>query len=122
MKLRIQYGKLVGRPWQGDHKGAPLLWTGQASSFVGIVGAMACPRPGWGGRPAGVSIRLSSPDQPMEQLIGINVACPRPACVAPCAAKTISNKPAPYAAPFSLYGLTCNNLASHDVYSKRPNK
>jgi hypothetical protein len=34
---------------QGDHKGAPLLWTSLASRFVGIVGAMACPRPavGW---------------------------------------------------------------------------
>jgi hypothetical protein len=28
--------------------------------FVGIVGAMACPRPGWGGRPAPVA-SLSRP-------------------------------------------------------------
>ena len=43
----------------GDHKGAPLLWTSLASRFVGIVGAHPC------GRPAGVPIRLSSPDKPM---------------------------------------------------------
>jgi hypothetical protein len=51
---------VVRRSSQGDHKGAPLLWTSLASRFVGIVGAMACPRPGWGGRPASVAL-LSRP-------------------------------------------------------------
>jgi hypothetical protein len=64
--------RAVRRSSQGDHKGAPLLWTSLASRFVGIVGAHPC------GRPAGVPMRLSSLDQPMEQLVGINAArvCP----------------------------------------------
>ena len=34
-----------------------------------IVGAMACPRPGWGGRPFGIMMRLSSHEKPVEQLM-----------------------------------------------------
>src|SRR5271157_2688172 len=36
----------IGRP-----PGSPLLWTSLPSRFVGIVGAMACPRPGVGWSP-----------------------------------------------------------------------
>ena len=67
MTFGIQYGEVARRPEQGDH---PTPGRGQAIAptmdepgkpLRGIVGAHPS------GRPAGVPMRLSSLDQPMEQ-------------------------------------------------------
>jgi hypothetical protein len=70
--------RVVWRSLQGDHptpgRGQAIAPTMLRIALPGssIVGAHPC------GRPVGVSIRLSSPDKQMEELIGINAHHPRP--------------------------------------------
>jgi hypothetical protein len=59
---------------RGDGLSSPWVGPEHGDNRVSIAFANKVPC----GRPVGVPIRLSSSDKQMEELIGINVACPRP--------------------------------------------
>ncbi len=86
-RARTSHRPYYGRAWQGaSWRSGEAILTGRGphpgrgqaiaptmdepgKALRGVVGAHPC------GRPVGVPIRLSSPDKPMEQLIGSNEWC-----------------------------------------------
>ncbi len=65
-------GKAIRRHSRGDGLSSP--WVGPEHGdnrvFIAFANKVPC------GRPAGAPIRLSSPDQPMDELVGINGLAP----------------------------------------------
>jgi len=51
MERTIEQGDRVGATGAGRPQGSPLPCLRSGLPGSSIVGAMACPRPGWGGRP-----------------------------------------------------------------------